>query len=146
MSTIADYMTPQPWAIQVDDSLSLAREMLAERNIHHLPVLDGEHLVGMLVQRDLTLAAGQVAPTVEEFMTSVHYVDVATPLEEVLQRMDSRGWDAVVVTSGEQRIEGIFTAMDAVRVLGEVLEAHPDALQGLPEARTSDVHDQRPGA
>lgn len=145
MSAIADYMTPQPWAIQVDDSLSLARQMLAERNIHHLPVLDGQHLVGMLIQRDLALAADRVAPGVEEFMTTVHYVDVSTPIEEVLERMNARGWDAVVVVSGDQQIEGIFTAMDAVRVLREVLEAHPDALRALPEARSSDAYDQRPG-
>lgn len=113
-------MTRQPWAVRVDDSTAVARRMLAEREVRHLPVLDGDQLVGMVTERDLAIAADRIGVPVEAVMTTVHFVDVDTPLEAVLETMSEHRWDAVVVTS-DGRIEGIFTAMDAVRVLRDLL-------------------------
>ena len=120
MRGIANYMTRQPWAVRVDDSTAVARRMLAEREVHHLPVLDGEQLVGMVTERDLAVAADRIGVPVEAVMTTVHLVDVETPLDAVLEMMSEHRWDAVVATS-DGRIEGIFTAMDAVRVLRDLL-------------------------
>src|SRR5262245_19365119 len=111
-SRIADYMTPQPWAVQVDDSVGVARQMLAEREVHHLPVLDGGNVVGMITDRDIALVAGRSQATVGQVMARVHRVEAGAPLREVLDRMMEHRWDAVVVAS-DGKIEGIFTAMDA---------------------------------
>jgi len=123
MTAIARHMTRQPWSVQLDDSVAVARQMLAQREIHHLPVLDGKLLVGIVTERDLALASNRVAATVEQVMTTVHRVDKGMPLEEVLEMMYSSRNDAVVVTDGD-RVEGIFTAMDAVRVLHQRLRRH----------------------
>ncbi|MDB4959598.1 MAG: hypothetical protein JWO36_7167 [Myxococcales bacterium] len=114
-------MTPQPWSVQVDDSVGVARQMLAEREIHHLPVLDGDQLVGMVVERDLMRVAHRLGTTVQEVMMPAHRIDLDASLETVLDEMDERHWDAVVVTANTGEVSGIFTAMDAVRVLREVL-------------------------
>jgi acetoin utilization protein AcuB len=119
MKRIAEYMTAQPWTVQLDDSLALARRMMAEREIHHLPVVDGGAVVGMVTERDLALAADRLG-TVADVMVSVHRVARETPVEDVLDAMTTQRWDAVVVT-GDGTVEGIFTAMDAVRVLREVV-------------------------
>jgi acetoin utilization protein AcuB len=119
MRSIAHYMTRQPWSVQLDDSISVARHMLAEREIRHLPILDGDELVGMVVERDLVAAAEHMG-TVADVMTSVRAVDAGTPLSDVLELMAERRSDAVVVTR-EGRVDGIFTAMDAVRVLQELI-------------------------
>lgn len=112
-------MTRQPWTVQLDDSVSVARRMLAEREIHHLPVLDGGKVVGMVTERDLSLAADRLG-TVADVCMPVHIVDASTPLREVLDLMTSKRCDAVVVSS-ESEVEGIFTASDAVRVLAELV-------------------------
>lgn len=122
MKRIGDFMTRQPWTVQLDDSLAVARRMMAEREIRHLPVLDGGEVVGMVTERDLALAADRLG-TVADAVTSVAPLPADTPLDEVLERMTSKRWDAVVITE-EGRVAGIFTATDALRVLAELVREH----------------------
>lgn len=117
MRRIGDFMTRQPWTVQIDDSLAVARRMLAEREVKHLPVLDAGIVVGMVTERDLSLAQDRLA-TVADAMLPVHLVDAHTPLGEVLDLMSSSRMDAVVVTDNGH-VEGIFTTTDALRVLAE---------------------------
>jgi acetoin utilization protein AcuB len=119
MKRIADVMTPQPWTVQLDDSLAIARRMIAERDIHHLPVLDRGEVVGMVTERDLAHAANRLG-TVADVMVSAHPVAIDAPIADVLDTMMTRGLDAVVVTSNAG-VEGIYTASDAVRMLLETL-------------------------
>ncbi|MDB4961466.1 MAG: hypothetical protein JWP01_1465 [Myxococcales bacterium] len=121
MMRIGDYMTRQPWSVQEDDSIGVARQMMAQREIHHLPVLDGKELVGVLTDRDLVAASQRVGVTVEQVMTATALrVDIDTPLDDVLERMIDRRSDAVLITA-DGDVAGIFTANDAVRVLRDVL-------------------------
>lgn len=122
MRSIADYMTRQPWSVQLDDSIGVARQMLAQREIHHLPVLDGKRAVGMVTERDLALAADRAGTTVEAVMEPAHSVGVGESLADVLEAMVDRRWDAVAVTMEDGRVEGIFTAMDAVRLLRDTVK------------------------
>jgi acetoin utilization protein AcuB len=121
MKRIADYMTRQPWSVQLDDSIGVARQMLAQREIRHLPVLDGDRSVGMVTERELARAADRAGATVEAVMAPAHSVDASASLADVLDAMLSRRSDAVVVTDEAGAVEGIFTAMDAVRLLREQL-------------------------
>lgn len=119
MKRIGDLMTRQPWTVQLDDSVAVARRMLAEREIHHLPVLDGGKVVGMVTERDVGLAGDRLA-TVADVYVPVHLVDAKTQLRDVLELMTSKHADAVVVSSGGE-VEGIFTASDALRVLADLV-------------------------
>jgi acetoin utilization protein AcuB len=93
--------------------------MIAVREIHHLPVLDGGEVVGMVTERDLALAADRLG-TVASAMVPVHRVAAETPLDEVLDAMTAKHLDAIVVT-GDGTVEGIFTASDAVRALRDLV-------------------------
>jgi acetoin utilization protein AcuB len=119
MQRIADLMTRQPWTVQLDDSAAVARRMLAEREIHHLPVLDGDRVVGMVTERDLVLVQDHSA-TVADVVAPAHHVSRETPLGEVLDLMTSHHYDAVVI-SEDGHVEGIFTTSDALRVLAELV-------------------------
>lgn len=119
MQRIGDFMTRQPWTVQLDDSLGVARRMMAEQEIHHLPVVDGGVVVGMVTERDLTAAADHLG-TVADVLMPVHTVSADTTLGDVVDRMTENRWDAVVVTDAD-RVVGIFTASDALRVLADLL-------------------------
>lgn len=106
-------MTKQPWAVRLDDSVGVARQMLAVREIRHLPVLDGDRLVGIVTEREL---AGDRTTTVDRVMRSVREVDAKVALTDALELMLEENRDALVVTRNGA-VDGIFTAMDAVRVL-----------------------------
>lgn len=53
---VADYMTEQPVTVAPDDDLEVAARRMAELGVRHLPVVDGNRLVGVLSMRDLLLA------------------------------------------------------------------------------------------
>jgi CBS domain-containing protein len=46
-------MTKHPRSVQVDQTIGDVRSALADRRLHHLPVVDGERLVGMISTTDL---------------------------------------------------------------------------------------------
>ena len=50
---ISEIMTPNPDCLSPDDAPNSALEKMSDRGYRHLPVLDGEDVVGMLSIRDL---------------------------------------------------------------------------------------------
>jgi CBS domain-containing protein len=50
---VADYMTELPVTVSPDDDVKVAAHRMAELGVRHLPVVDGQYLVGMLSIRDL---------------------------------------------------------------------------------------------
>lgn len=116
---IRDYMTRQPWTVQADDSLMLAREMMEARGVHHLPVLDAGAAVGIVTSHELDAARDRLG-TVADLMKPAQCVSGDMLLCDVLDRMTSEHIDAVVVTDG-MKVEGIFTATDALRVLARMV-------------------------
>jgi predicted transcriptional regulator len=118
---IRDFMTAQPWTVQADDSLALARSMLLERAIHHLPVANAGEVVGMVTPRDLATATERDF-TVSHIMRPTRCVRGDATLAEVVETMTREHHDAIVVTDHGQ-IRGIFTNADALRVLAGILRA-----------------------
>lgn len=59
--TVADVMTKEPITLRYDDVLDLASDIMSLARIRHLPVVDGEKVVGVLSQRDLFHSALRVA-------------------------------------------------------------------------------------
>lgn len=119
-------MTSSPQSIGFDQTLSQAHELMREHQIRHLPVLAGGKLVGILSQRDLALieSLGDVEPdrvSVEEAMTrEVFSVSPDAPLEDVAREMADRKLGSVVVVF-ESEVVGVFTTVDALRVLSDLL-------------------------
>ena len=50
---VAEVMTPHPRSVQVNQKLSDVRAALADGRLHHLPVVDGQQLVGIISMTDL---------------------------------------------------------------------------------------------
>jgi CBS domain-containing protein len=129
--TIGAAMTAQPLTIGRDQKLSTAHEMMRENHVRHLPVLEHGEIVGVLSQRDLyfleTIAGVDVdKDRVDDAMSSDCYtVPPETSVSEVAATMAERHLgSAIVVERG--RVIGIFTATDALRLLGKRgKEQHP---------------------
>jgi len=120
-------MTPAPHTIGRTRSLAAARQMMLEHRVRHLPVLDGGRIAGLLSERDLLLveALPGVNPTdvrVEEAMVeNVFTVAPDAPVGEVVETMIERKLGSAVVSEGE-RVVGVFTTIDALQALHELLE------------------------
>jgi CBS domain-containing protein len=50
---VGDVMTREPVTVQVDAAVLDAARLMGERRIRHLPVVQGEHLLGMVGIRDV---------------------------------------------------------------------------------------------
>ncbi|WP_440940269.1 CBS domain-containing protein [Immundisolibacter sp.] len=123
-------MTPFPHAIAADAPLSQAREFMNHHRLHHLPVLDGARLAGVISDRDIKLLlgidpdyAGASGLTVREAMAAdVYVVDLHTPLDQVLDALVTRRIGSALVTR-KGRLAGVFTVTDACRELASLLRA-----------------------
>ena len=55
--TIASVMTPAPLSVCDDDPLAAARALMVRYQIHHMPVVNRNGVVGILTDRDLYLVS-----------------------------------------------------------------------------------------
>jgi len=127
-------MTPFPHSVPLDAPIGVARKLMLDNHVHHLPVTEKGQLVGIVTDRDIKLLLGPEfgSPdpkelTVEDaYVSDSFIVNLETPLMDVLSTMVDRHLGAVLVTA-HGRLAGIFTAMDACRVLHDHLETtyHP---------------------
>lgn len=119
---IEDVMTLQPVTIGRDQTLAVAHALMRKHGIRHLPVLDRGELVGVVTQRDLyfleTIAGIDLgADVVDDAMSvDVYAVPPGTPIRDVARTMHDRRLGCAVVIERE-RVIGIFTATDALRIL-----------------------------
>jgi CBS domain-containing protein len=73
---------------------------------------------------DATRGANAGATHVNEAMTERPFIVTGdTPLDEVVTIMGEKKYGSVIVM-GRDGVEGIFTAVDACRVLADVLQQH----------------------
>ena len=134
---VRDCMSTHPIMIHAHDDYKSAFGVMEQHTLRHLPVVDDhEHLVGILAERDLLLAAThylQCAAEVEDVM----HRDVVTatpdmPLDEAALLMATHhigGLPVVNANGGGQAVIGIITDSDIFRSMTshntEVPRSHP---------------------
>lgn len=58
MISIDEIMTPQPFTLRQEDSIFTARQLMKEKRIRHIPIVDAnQQLVGLITQSDLLAAS-----------------------------------------------------------------------------------------
>ena len=125
--TMQEVMTPTPHTVGPDQSLAVALELMRKHNIRHLPVRHEGRITGILSERDINFAlrvekANAADLSVESALTpEVFSVLPATPLAEVAARMGADKIGCALVEDDLGKLLGIFTAVDACRVLAQHL-------------------------
>lgn len=126
---VADVMTRDVVTLRRNDELSIADEVMKQKRIRHLPVLDEDGgLAGIVSQRDLfhgalVRALGYGASQQQRFLsllvvkevmtTEVVTTTPETPLEDAARTMVDRKLGCLPVVSGD-RLVGILTEGDFV--------------------------------
>jgi acetoin utilization protein AcuB len=123
--SIATAMTPFPYSIAAEAKVEEAVEMMRTHGIHHLPVMRGETLIGLLWHRDVRVAQrllpGDDGLTVDKLCSPAPYiVELSERLDLVVLEMANRRSGAAMVTR-QGRLAGILTTTDVCRLLGETL-------------------------
>lgn len=127
-ASIRHYMTSPARSIGPDETVFRARQMMQALSLRHLPVLEGDRLVGVVTERDMRMLEGcGASPTntlVRQAMTPEPYsVDVHSPISTVARRMAERKIGSAIVTE-DGRVVGIFSSIDALKLLSEVFEEY----------------------
>jgi len=93
-----------------------AMRLMKTFHIRHLPVVEGDAIIGVVSERDLLGVAD--AKAIGELMGKKPYVvGPETPLSEVTCNMASEKFGSTVVVSGTKEVLGIFTTTDALKLL-----------------------------
>jgi CBS domain-containing protein len=119
MQTIQDVMTRDVQSIAPQETVQRAAQLMDELNVGAIPVLDGDRLVGMITDRDITVrsvAAGQAPGSTR--VNDVMSTDVRTcrpdqTVDEVLDQMaDVQIRRVPVVDEQSQQVIGIVSLGD----------------------------------
>lgn len=129
MPLIQKFMTPMPHTIEASSALLQANERMIHNGIRHLPVMKEGKLVGVVSDRDVALAASLFAEgtkrTVEDVMIPKPYVvRPEAPLDRVVAEMADKKYGSALIEQENGKVVGIFTAVDGLRVLQDVLREH----------------------
>ena len=123
---VAEWMSEGVLAVEINDAISVARQLIAKHRINQLPVLENERLVGIVTDRDIrdayptSLMIGHTkeidkfaeSHTVEEVMThDVFTVEPETPLASAVALLRHHRIGSLPVLKGGQLI-GIITRSD----------------------------------
>lgn len=125
--TIEQFMTPAPYTIGADQTLETAMEMMHVYGVRHLPVRDGGKLVGIVSERDLDKRESAhdsrrlYTPVRDVMVPAPFSVSPETPFADVVRAMSQERYGSVLVVHGEN-VVGIFTTVDAARVLADFVE------------------------
>jgi len=123
---VADWMSEGVLAVEIFDSIAVARQLMAKHRVNQLPVLDDDHLIGIVTDRDIRDAyptsmmidraeeidkfAAKI--TVEEVMTrDIFIVQPETRLEQAVVLLRKHRIGSLPVVKNRELV-GIITRSD----------------------------------
>ncbi|MCL3860306.1 magnesium transporter [Actinotalea sp. K2] len=121
VDSVGRRMTPEVVAVPVTLTVGQALQHVTERaeeaeTIYTLPVVDaGRTVVGVVSLRRLLVS--DAATPLTEVMSEPIVVEAGTDQEEAAVKVRDHGLVAIPVVDAEQRLLGLFTVDDAMRVL-----------------------------
>lgn len=125
---IQKFMTTVPHCINRTDTVASAHKMMRDHDIRHLPVVDGEKLVGIVSQRDLHLIETLKDVDAEKVVvddamtTNLYTVSPDAELDEVVAEMAEKKFGSALVVQNH-KVVGVFTTVDAMRAFSELLKS-----------------------
>ena len=127
--SVSKLMTTEVRTAAPGTTLSEIGEMLVEERCHHVPVLDGGRVVGMISSRDLvdaarardadTLSDSEAgAVTAAEVMsTDLQTIEPDGSIDVAIQRIGEGDIHALIVLDRDDALVGIVTHRDLLRYL-----------------------------
>ncbi|TAL20962.1 MAG: CBS domain-containing protein [Aquabacterium sp.] len=118
MSNVSQVMTRGVRTLAPTDSVLLAAQAMDELNVGSIPVCDGDQLVGMVTDRDITVrgVAQQLSPEntpLSEVMSGrVRYCAEDDDIDDAIREMEKAQIRRLAVVDDKQRLVGILSLGD----------------------------------
>lgn len=140
------YMSRAVLTVTPQTEFHLALDLMRSRRIHHLPVVDGGRVVGMVAERDLLLAAanfGSAQVPVGEIMSSPAVcIGESALLKDAARTLVEKHIGSLPVLDANDALVGIITETDIFRIAAGMLRARPAPRKRAAQKSTP----QRPAA
>lgn len=148
MQTIREVMTPDVQTISPQETVQRAAQMMDDLNVGAIPVCDGDRLVGMITDRDITVRAVAAGQTPDQtFVGDVMSTDVRTcysdqDIDEVLNTMgDVQIRRVPVIDAQSKQLVGIVSLGDiATKTQGAAEDALDEISSPSEPDRTETRH------
>jgi CBS domain-containing protein len=132
---VADWMTRHPVAVRASSTVREARRLLSYHRVRHLPVVDGDRVVGMLHDADVRIDEVRLEddePTgplyVHDVLGSdrsvasvlhgpVHLVPADAAVETAAELLIAHRVSCLPVVDRDRRLVGVITTGDCLRAL-----------------------------
>lgn len=121
---LKDFMSRDVETITMDETVEAAYQKMRRRAIHHLVVMDGKNVIGVVSQRDVNAFSarereGQRIGDILE--SSVVTVGPETTVREAANLMRGRTIGCLPIVD-HQKLIGIITTTDILNLLGQGIE------------------------
>ena len=126
---VSQYMSRSVVTVTPETEFHRAFDLMRSRNIHHLPVVDGGRVVGMMAERDLLLAAANFGssevPVGEIMRGPAVCVAESALLKEAARLLVVRHIGSLPVLDSRKALVGIITETDIFKIAAGMLRARP---------------------
>ncbi|MGI0150942.1 MAG: CBS domain-containing protein, partial [Thermoplasmata archaeon] len=116
--TAQDLMTAKPITVPSDAPLSQALGLMGRRQVHELPVLRRQALIGMLTLESIARRTNLPLSTkVEHLMLLPPLITEATPYPELAERLLAAGLRGAPVIGRRAELVGVVSRTDLIRAM-----------------------------
>ena len=136
MQKVSDIMSRNARTVMPGESIQRAAELMRDEDVGALPVVDGQRLVGMVTDRDITMRAVAEdrlpsSTSVRDVMSEkIYYCFEDDDIEDAAQCMAENQVRRLPILNRDKRLTGIVSLADIAQS-GE--ECEKRALEGVSE-------------
>ncbi len=126
-----------PFVAGPEMNLSGALSYMRECNIRHLPIINNDEIIGLVSERDLQAEKnlpGFETKTIGEIVHQIPFVvSENESLQSVLTIMIQNKYGSALVMNSQEQLVGIFTTIDAMRLLRDLINGENEKIEIGPE-------------
>lgn len=130
--SIQKVLTRDPITTHTGQAVSDVRKIFAKEGFHHVPVVSGRQLIGMISASDILGISVEGIPsddrsmdayldhqfTIEGLMeTDLHTLPLKSTVEDAARVLSDGGFHSIPVVDDKGNLEGIVTSTDLIRYL-----------------------------
>lgn len=155
MITVDEFMTAEPCALRDTDTINDAEQIMTEKHIRHIPIIDSEnHVLGLVTQRDVLAATGLALLASEKsdsivakesirlseiMIRNVQVVHPSDSLRQAALYLQAHKYGCLPVVSDDCLV-GIVTDSDFIAIAINLLE-QAELAEDIVELETEDLMD-----
>ncbi len=131
---VSSIMTTDVVSVQEGEALSEVRHKMVDSNVHHIPVLAGKRLVGMVSFTDMMrlniVISGADDRTIDAIIDQQYGIpdimnrklitlEPKDPVRRAAELLSTHNFHAIPVVGDDDILDGIVTSSDLIRYLSE---------------------------